>query len=516
MSDVDTHTGSGSLGVRDVTHSYGAAPVLHQVDFEMSVGEVHSLVGQNGSGKSTLIKILANDVEPTVGDFVVDGARVSQAQAKTVLKNELSVVHQDYNILPNLTVAANVAVVGESACRTRLGSVDWKRANALSAQLCADLGVPVDPDALVGDLGAAEIKMVEIARAMIKKPRYLILDEPTASLEPAASARVLELIESLAARGVGVLFVSHRLDEVLTVSSKITVLRDGHHIVTKSRADMTADDLAHQITGGAVVFNDAAAEVPERASSTVTVKGRNIKLRSGAEEFDLEVAGGEVLGLVGLLGAGGDELVRALAGLHPYAGQITVNGAAHQSGSLKSALKQDIGYIPEDRGGTGLIADHSVADNLTLPSLTTYAKRGVINGRRIASASAEMMQKFGIKAPSAAAPVASLSGGNQQKVLMARWLAAGVKLLLVEEPTHGVDIGAKAQIHALIKDFTNAGGSAVVATTDLEEAVTLCDRIALMRHGAIFAYWTRPEGDEAASTRLLSALMNPGHEGAAS
>jgi ABC-type sugar transport system ATPase subunit len=507
--------GVRALGVQAVTHSYGAAPVLQGVDFEMSAGEVHSLVGQNGSGKSTLIKILSNDIEPTVGSFVADGRRVSHAEAKVILREQLSVVHQDYNILPNLTVAANVAVVGESACRTRFGGVDWKRANAVSSELCADLGVPVDPRAMVGDLGAAEVKMVEIARAMIKKPRYLILDEPTASLEPGASARVLELIESLAARGVGILFVSHRLDEVLTVSHRITVLRDGQLVATKSRREMTADDLADHITGGAVVFRDAPDERKCPADGPVAVQGRNVRLRPQAQPFDLEVREGEILGLVGLLGAGGEELIRALAGLHPYTGEIAIHGVVHECGSLGSAHKQRIGYIPEDRGGAGLIADHSVTGNLTLPSVTTYAKRGILNGRRLSAAAGEMIQKFGIKTPNAAAPVASLSGGNQQKVLMARWLAAGVKVLLVEEPTHGVDIGAKSQIHFLIRDFVNSGGTAVVATTDLDEAVTLCDRIALMRHGSVSTYWERPQHEEAASARLLSALMNPHPEGEA-
>jgi ABC-type sugar transport system ATPase subunit len=505
----DSPASECSVGVSGVTHSYGASPVLKNVDFAVAAGEVHSLVGQNGSGKSTLIKIISGAVEPSIGTFMIDGSSAPTSDARATVGRILSVVHQDYNVFPDLTVAANVAVVSGGTFRSRTGSVDWSAASAATARLCDRLGIHLDPQALVRDLGPAEVKLMEIARAMIREPRYLILDEPTASLEPSAARRVLGLVQNLVAQGVGVVFVSHRLDEVLEISSRITVLRDGERVATQPAAEVSAEALADYITGGRAAPVDPHRVEPKIGAAVV--KGKDVRLKPGASAFDFQVNAGEILGLTGLMGSGADELVKALGGAQPYSGTIEVSGKPHRRGSVPAALAMGIAYIPEDRGGTGLSVDHSVAQNLTLPSLRSFARCGVLQTRRLHARASELVDRFGIKTPSIHAAVASLSGGNQQKVLIARWLAADASILVVEEPTHGVDIGAKAQIHELLRAFADAGGSVLVASTDLEEVVALCDRVAIMRHGAISGYWTvgEPDSERSHSARLLEELISP-------
>jgi ABC-type sugar transport system ATPase subunit len=473
---------SHRLGAQDVTHAYSGVVVLRRVDFDLRGGEVHALVGENGSGKSTLIKILTGALAPRAGRLDVDDREVSFSDPEDAQRHGISVVHQDYNLFPALTVAENVLGVGKHAPRHRWGGLHRARMERQVGELVASLGIDIRPDALVGSLGPAERKFTEIARAMVTSPRFLILDEPTASLEPKTAAHVLALIDRLRSQGVGVLFVSHRLDEVVRTADRITVLRDGLRVAQLDNVDVSEDRLVELIIGGAA--SKGQRERAAQSSETVLRVG-DCQVLPGRPPVSFDLRRGEILGLTGLLGSGAAQVVRMVGGADPVRGQVWLDGREVDLRSPRHATRLGIGFIPEDRKGVGLVPDQSVAVNVSLASLGEISSMGVLRPGSVVERGEEFKRKLDIRASSVRAPVRSLSGGNQQKVMIAKWLASGSRLLAIEEPTHGVDVGGKAQIHNLLRDFVEAGGSILLASTDLREVLDLCDRIAVFRHGSI-------------------------------
>jgi ABC-type sugar transport system ATPase subunit len=487
-------------GVRAATHDYSGVVVLRDVSFELRRGEVHALLGENGSGKSTLIKIMTGALKPTSGElYFDDGVRhfssPTRAQAAGV-----GVVHQNYNVFPDLMVEQNVFGMSSDVPRRRswvLGAVDHKGTRRVVEQLFERLGIDVNPRALLRDLGPAERKFVEIARAMTLHPQFLILDEPTASLEPTAAKRVLRLLDTLRDEGVGLAFVSHRLDEVVHIADTYTVLRDGRTVASGANAGLDENAFARMMIGDRV-----GAAAPKNTPDMGEVGLRMTGLRTAADlqPFGLEVRKGEVLGTTGLVGSGAAEVVKMLGGVRPFAGHLEVDGQEARLRTPRDAQRLGIGYVPEDRKAAGLVMTHSVARNISLPSLQQVSRAGVMSFSRLARRAEYFRHNLDIRLRDIHAPVASLSGGNQQKVLIAKWLASGVNILAVEEPTQGVDIGGKAQIHELLRGFAAAGGMVVVSSTDVREVVAVADRVAIFRHGQLHEVLDIDQLDEAGIT----------------
>jgi ABC-type sugar transport system ATPase subunit len=479
--------GAKAFGIRGGRHDYSGVVVLRDVDFELRSGEVHALIGENGSGKSTLIKLLTGAVKPRGGELHVDERVVRFHSPQDAKRHGVGVVHQDYHLFGEMTVAENVCGVGEHLPRHRLyGGVDHRALRRRVAEILGELGIDVPPRALVKELGPAERKFVEVARAMLDRPRFLILDEPTASLEPNAAARVLELLDRLRERGVGLAFVSHRLDEILKIADRVSVLRDGRLVRRIERAEATEELLVEQMMGDEVAQARAARSRPQRAAGEpAALAVADLVVRPGARPVSFALEQGEILGLTGLLGAGPATVVHMLGGARPLRGRLEVLGRATRIRSPRDSTRAGIGFIPEDRKAEGLVLEHSVADNMAMASLRAFSRAGFVSHGRIRERAEHFRGLLQIRCRDVGAPVATLSGGNQQKVLIAKWLASGVRILVVEEPTHGVDIKGKGQIHDLLREFADNGGSVLVASTDVHEIVELCDRIALFRHGSL-------------------------------
>ncbi|MEA2467763.1 MAG: ribose transport system ATP-binding protein [Thermoleophilaceae bacterium] len=484
-------TGEATFGIRGATQDFSGVRALQDVDFMMTAGTVHGLVGENGSGKSTLIKIVTGALSATAGQLFTDEGDTSFSSPADAQKHGVGVVHQDYHLFPDLNVAANVYGVSKPPPRRRWSRIVDKaevarRVNALFS----DLGIDIAPSARVRDLGSAERKFVEVARAMLLRPRFLILDEPTASLEPQAAASVLSLLERLRDQGVGLAFVSHRLDEVLRISDQVTVLRDGRRVACKGCAGMKERDLAEMIIGR---VHEERRRSSSSATDEVALSVRGLQLRGGVPEVGFELKRGEILGFTGLLGSGAAEIVRMLGGAEPLKCAVEIDGRPVKIGDPRDASRAGIGFIPEDRKAIGLVQEQSIAVNISLPSLGSVSSFGWVDRPALDKRADEYRDRLQIRAPNVRTPVKSLSGGNQQKVMLAKWLASGVRILAIEEPTHGIDIGGKVQVHDLLRQLAKDGGSIVVASTDVREVLSLCDRIGVMRHGRLVDVITSSE-----------------------
>jgi ABC-type sugar transport system ATPase subunit len=498
--------------VRGATHDYSGVVVLRNVDFSMRAGEVHGLVGQNGSGKSTLIKILTGATKATHGTISMDGSAVSFGSPEDAQGLGVGVVHQDDQLFPDLTVAECVFGVNKRPPRRRFTrAVDRRRVDERVAGALQALGIEIPPTRLVRLLAPAERKFVEIARATILEPRFLILDEATAAFEPSAARAVLGLLDRLRGRGIGMCFVSHRLDEVLSICDRITVLRDGCVAGTLDRATASEDRLVRMLVGGerGTVTKRSAAP---RGESVLRVHGARVA--PGRPRVDLDLHRGEIVGLVGLIGSGAATLVRMIGGAEPLPGWVETGGVRARIRSPRDSSRLGIGFIPEDRKGAGVIGDLSVAANISLAALPSLRGRfGRLDNRKLAAMAEHYRSAMDIKLPSIYAPARTLSGGNQQKVMLGRWLASGVRVLAVEEPTHGVDINGKIQIHNLLRQMAEQGGAVIVASTDVGEVLQLCDRILVFRHGAVSDVVTADElSGEGDAERILEGLIGSADE----
>jgi ABC-type sugar transport system ATPase subunit len=482
-------------------HDYTGVPVLADVSLEMRAGEVLGLCGENGSGKSTLIKILTGVVRPRRGRILLDGEELTLANPKAAVDRGIGVVHQDYHLFPELTVAQNIFGVNVPPPRRRLTRVVDRTALERRVEgLLHRLGIDIPSTQPVRSLGPAERKFVEIARAMLLEPRFLILDEPTASLEPSGAQRVLELLDRLRSEGVGLMFVSHRLDEVLHIVDRVTTLRDGRVVSTLPASELDQDKLADLITGGVTKVDVERDRRPPQTATVIEVD--DLRVKPTCPPLSFRVARGEIFGLTGLLGSGAERVVRMLGGAEPLTGTLRVEGRESRLRTPRDASKLGIGFIPEDRKAAGLIPEQSIATNISLPSLATVARAGVLNQGAIRARAEHYRERLSIKLDSVHVPVATLSGGNQQKVMLAKWLAAGVKVLVIEEPTHGIDIGGKAQVHDMLRRFAADGGTVIVASTDVSEVLDVCHRIGVMRHGAL----THVVGSDELTSARITAL----------
>lgn len=466
-----------------VSKSFSGVTVLDQVDFEIRASEVHAVLGENGSGKTTLIKILGGAHAPTTGHVERDGKRIDLPSPTHAQRAGLAIVHQEFQLFPHLDVATNVALTSDLPRRRLTRTLDRREMRRRAAGILSNLGLGIDPRELVRNLRLAEWKLVEIARALMARSSFLVLDEPTALLDRRDSRSILALIERLREEGVGIAFVTHKLDEALSVADRITVLRDGKLVASSAAGDATAADLVELIVGRKGLREEPKA-LP-RAVGNAALELRGGRAAPGARPFDLEVRRGEIVGLTGLVGSGALEVARMIAGRRPLTGTLTIDGRERRIASPSEAIAAGIGYIPEERASYGIVSQMSVELNISLASLPDVSPGGLLHKARVRSRARKYAAEMAIRGPSLRAPVRTLSGGNQQKVQIAKWLAPSKRILVVESPTHGVDVGAKMEIHRLLVEFAASGGSIVVASTDIPEVLSIADRVAVFSHGEL-------------------------------
>ena len=480
-----TPAASPLVSVIAITKAFGGAQALRGVSLSILPGEVHGLVGANGAGKSTLIRILAGLTQPDSGEIVIDGQRVAINSAHLANELGMSFIHQELAFVPGMTVLENI-MLGLPK-KTQFGVVDWPAIARDIDPIAKRVGVRAPLSANVNALSTAENWLVSITRALVRNARLIVMDEPTAALSMAESERLFGIIRELSRSGIAVLYVSHRLDEILELCPRVTVLRDGRRVAELAGAALTRQVLVEAIVGGAVESqpNHAGAFALDAIAISVRGVSRAPKVRNVS--FDLRK--GEVLGLGGLVGAGRSELARMLFGAdRPDSGEMRLEGRPFAPRSPSQAVKAGIGFVPEERRAEGLILTKSVGLNLGLANLNSIIVSPMlplISRRRRDALVSRTIQQLAIKGASADAPVGRLSGGNQQKVVIGRWLQSKPKVLILDEPTRGVDVGARAEIHRLIRGLARQGMAVLVISSDPEELPDLCDRVLIMAEGRI-------------------------------
>jgi rhamnose transport system ATP-binding protein len=489
------------LELRDVAKSFGAVRALRGVSFDVRAGEVHALVGENGAGKSTLVRIITGAHAPDTGTVSIGGHALDRADPLLSRRLGVAPIYQQPTLFPELTVAENLSFGLETGSAWR--RIDWRERRARATALLARVGAAVDPEAEAGSLRMAEQQLVEIARALGAKARVILMDEPTASLAETEAERLLALVTELRASGVGVVYISHRLPEVLRIADRVTVLRDGAAVETRDAAGLTQADLIRAMVG-----RDLDAVFPKREVpiGDVVLSARGLSCRAGGVRgVDLEVRAGEIVGLAGLVGSGRTELARVLFGLTAAdGGELRVRGQACTVSSPAEAIRAGLAYVPEDRRRHGVILDMSIGVNATLAVLRAIRSGPFLDAGREREIAGAFVARFAIKAPSLDTPVGHLSGGNQQKVALARWLATRPSVLILDEPTQGVDVGAKAEIHRLIVDLAAEGLAILMISSEMPEILGMSDRIAVMRGGTIVG---RLDRAAATQERLLALAL---------
>lgn len=494
------------LSLENVRKRYGGIVALAGVSLSVTPGEVHGLIGENGAGKSTLIKILCGIVKPDAGKIVLSGAPFAPQTPKEAKAKGLQVVHQEFNLLPFLSVAENIAI--EHLPRNAFGIVNKPKMNAQARTALDAIGLnDIDVSWPVERLGIAHRQLVEIARALATDSNVLILDEPTATLTARETERLFDIIKDLRKRGVAIVFVSHHLDEIFRICDRVTVLRNGETVFTQEIAKTSQAELVRKMVGQELQ-REMTGHFKSQTNSEKVLSLIKFRAAGSANEqgVTLDLHKGEILGIAGLVGAGRTELLRSIfAADQRISGKILQNGREVKFRSPRDAINSGIGFVTEDRKDEGLILSMAIAANISLASLSAVSRSGLLDRRAenimTVSHAGDLKLKYG--GPSKAA--STLSGGNQQKVVLAKWLARKPQILLLDEPTRGVDVGAKAEIYGLIRKLAESGLSLLVASSELPELMSLCDRILVMSQNAIVGELARPEFSQ---ERILTYAYN--------
>ena len=482
-------SGRPVLALEHVVKTFGAVVALADGSLSVEAGSIHALMGENGAGKSTLVKVLAGVHQPDSGAVVIDGEPLVFRSPADSKARGISVIYQEPTLFPDLTVAENIFVGRQP--RGRFGLVDRAAMRDEARALFDRLGVPVEPDRLAEGLSIADQQIIEIAKAISLDARILVMDEPTAALSGVEVERLFAVARGLRDSGAGIVFISHRFDEVFELCDQVTVMRDGRYIATHRIADITTDGLVREMVGRdiATLFPKQDAEI---GRAILEVRGLT---RAGVfSDISFEVHAGEIVALAGLVGAGRTEVARAVFGVDRYdAGTVRVLGAAVRPRSPQAAIDAGMAFVPEDRRKQGLVMDLSVARNATLTLRHQLARFGLINAARERRVAEEWTTRLQVKTGTQDQAVATLSGGNQQKVVLAKWLATDPKLLIVDEPTRGIDIGTKAEVHRLISDLAGRGIAVLMISSELPEVLGMADTVLVMHEGEITARLARSE-----------------------
>ena len=471
--------------------------VVALAGFEMSIapGEVVGIVGENGAGKSTLMKILGGVTQPDSGSIEIDGETHAGLSVASSMRAGIAFVHQELNLFDNLDVAANVYIGREPRTGGILNLVDTAKMRADVAPLLKRLGASFAPSTPVANLSLAQQQLVEIAKALSVNARLVILDEPTSSLPAAETERLLEVIAGLKAEGISVIFISHRLGEIERACDRVIVLRDGELVGTLDKAEITHDRMVKLMIGRDL---KVAYTAPSTARGNVALAADRVRTAAFPHrDVSLDLHTGEILGLAGLVGSGRTELARVLFGIdRSFGGGLRLNGQPVTFRSAAEAVSQGIFLVPEDRKGNGILLDLPISENVSLPNLPAYARNLLVSKILETEQAEKSRSELGIKAPTVATRTGSLSGGNQQKVVLAKWLAMQPKVMIFDEPTRGIDIGAKSEIYKFMRGLADTGVAVLMISSDMEEVIGVSDRVAVMHEGAISGILARDEATE--------------------
>ena len=490
-----------ALVLEHAAKSFGAVQALIDGSVTLRGGEVHALLGENGAGKSTLVKILAGVYQPDSGTLTVNGREVTLHGPAAAQAAGIAVIYQEPTLFPDLTVAENM-FIGRQPLRNGR-RIDRRAMQDEAAATFKRLGVPLDPARIARGLSIADQQVVEIGKALSLDARVIVMDEPTAALSAAEVDRLFEVIRTLKAQDAAVLFISHRLEEVFAICQTVTVMRDGRHVLTSDLTGLTANDLVRAMVG---------RELAERPPETVGAAPGEPMLtvdrltREGVfTDISFTVRSGEIVALAGLVGAGRSEVARAVFGIDRYdAGQVTVRGRRLKKASPTSAMEAGIGFVPEDRRQQGLVMDMSVQQNVALASLDTLRKGGLIRASAERAMAADWAARLAIKYGRLTDPVSMLSGGNQQKVVLAKWLGRKPAVLIVDEPTRGIDVGTKAEVHHLLTELARSGVAVLMISSELPEVLGVAERVLVMREGRLVAEFSHAEASEES---IMAAAM---------
>jgi ABC-type sugar transport system ATPase subunit len=497
---AETEYGPVLIEADAITKRFGGAVAVDDVSISVRAGEIYGLVGENGAGKSTLMRVLAGILSPDQGEVRVDGKPVPHG-ARAAISAGISLVHQELSLVPEMTVAENILL---GAFPTKVGFTEYQKLRQIAADALAEIGVGVDLDERVGRLSVALRQFVEIARAVAKKPRILIFDEPTATLTPAETDYLLAMLRRLADGGMAIIYISHRLPEIFSTCSTVAILRDGKLVLTSPIDGLTPSQVVDQMVGRELGLDLASERTANPGAVVLDAQGITAPK---VNNVSVQVRAGEIVGLGGLVGAGRSELVRAIIGADDRtAGRVTLthNGKTVTVGSYQSAVRNGVAYVPEERRIDGLALSMTVEGNIRLPNRKELSVAGFKIGGKTAQFAQLLADKVGLRPPEIRRDVGEYSGGNQQKVVLAKWLGRRPEFIVLDEPTRGVDVGAKAEIHRLVKEIADQGTAVLIVSSDLPELLELSDTIHVMRDGRVTGTLSREEASEKSVMSLAS------------
>jgi len=483
--------------MENITKTFPGVVALDDVSIDLKKGEVLGILGENGAGKSTLIKILAGNYIKDSGDIYVDDEKFEISGTSEAMASGIRVIYQELNTLDNLTVTENM-FIGEQMVRGPLKRVDWKAMTEKSYELLNILNVKLDPNAVTGDLSISQKQIVEIAKAISKEAKILVMDEPTAALSAEETQSLFRIIRTLKEKGVAIIYISHRLKEIFEITDRVTVLRDGKRVGTLKTKDTDSNKLVEMMVGRDIKDMYPKKEV-EIGDTVMEVKNL---MADGFEDISFKLRKGEILGIFGLLGSGRSSLVKALFGANKIRkGQILINGKAVNIKSPSAARDKRVGLVPLDRKAEGLALIMGVKENITLANIKDLGKSFLIDRKKERQKADKWVDEVGIRTPTIEQEVNSLSGGNQQKVVLAKWLESGSQIIILNEPTRGIDVGAKIEIYKLMEDLCEKGSSIIMISSELPEILSIADRIIIMNKGVFTSQYLR---NEASEEKLLS------------
>ena len=489
--------------MKGITKSFGTNSVLRGVDFTIKAGEVHALMGENGAGKSTLMNILTGLHKPDAGEILIDGVIKQFDSPKEAEKFGLSFIHQEMNTWPEMTVVENLFLGNE--IKNAIGWIDNKKMRALALGTFRELGVTLDLDEEVKNLSVGQQQMIEIAKSLLSDGEVIIMDEPTAALTEREIEVLFRIIENLKQKNVAIIYISHRMEEIFKISDRITVMRDGVSVDTKRTADTTNDEVVRKMVG-----RDLADYYPAKNSAIGPIVFEVKKLSSERkfQDVSFQVKSGEIVGFSGLMGAGRTEIMRSIFGIDPLdGGEMYLEDKKITISNPNDAIRQGIGFLTENRKEEGLILDYSISENISLPSIDGFRKNGLIDTQAEKDFVELLMERLQVKAEGRDDIVSGLSGGNQQKVVLAKWIGIGSKVLILDEPTRGVDVGAKREIYQLMNELADRGVAIIMVSSDLPEVLGVSDRIVVVHEGKISGELQRGEATEEKIMKLATGVM---------
>ncbi len=477
--------------IQHISKSFGGVHALQDVHFEIFPGEVHALLGENGAGKSTLIKIITGVYQPDAGELFLDGSPIRFADTRAAQAHGVAAIYQEPSLFPDLDIAENIMIGRQPMGRI---GVDWKRMYQEAGALLRRLGMALDPRTKARELSVAQQQVVEIARALSINAKVLIMDEPTSSLTQHEVDELFTIVRQLRASGTAIVFISHRLEELFALADRVTTLRDGAYVGTRAMADVTTDELIRMMVGRTLGELFPKQSV---AAGEVVLEVTGLGVAGSFADVSFELRRGEILGMAGLIGAGRTNVARALFGTEPAtSGTIKLDGKVVTIRSPDAAMALGIGYVPEDRKEHGLVLAMSIADNITLPVIATFARGGWLDAKRERAAAADGAKQLEVKMSGVEQQAGQLSGGNQQKVVLAKWLGTHPRVLILDEPTRGIDVGTKAAVHALMSSLAAQGMAILMISSELPEILGMSDRILVMREGRLTGQFSRAEATQ--------------------